>query len=452
MLVKFTVENYMSFRDKTEFNMFPGDVRRHKHHIRKEAGVELLRAAAIYGANGSGKSNLVKAFDEFTLAAGGYSSAIDFVGENFKLEAKCNIQPIWMSAEFVTMGKLLEYGFITIAGVFVKEWLYERNAKTEDYEIIFERTGSVANQESKFIFHPKYEKTERDKERNKLLTSELVSTYHTSLNTLSGRNYHEIDEAFLWFNEIEIDYNDGTTTLIQDLLAEPHLMPFMKTNMSSVDVGLADIEILTHDLDEYFGKHNPNAIEKIKADLTTNRKVFTWIDRNSNHITATKAGDRFVVKELITRQKGKEEPVPFRIYEQSEGTQRMLELLPLVYRAINEPVVVVIDEIDDSLHPNILHELISKFMSIPGAKGQLIFTTHETHLLDLNIFRQDEIWFAEKDKEGVSHLYTLNDFTPRYDLDIEKGYLNGRFGAIPFLGHLEDLKWSPETETHEQIP
>ncbi len=81
-------------------------------------------------------------------------------------------------------------------------------------------------------------------------------------------------------------------------------------------------------------------------------------------------------------------------------------------------------------------------MSNENTKGQLIFTTHESNLLDLDIFRQDEIWFSEKNnKTGSTQLYSLSDFKPRYDLDIRKGYLKGRFGAIPFLAHLEDLKW-----------
>lgn len=99
-----------------------------------------------------------------------------------------------------------------------------------------------------------------------------------------------------------------------------------------------------------------------------------------------------------------------------------------------------IDEIDQSLHPVLLYSLVSKIMDDETTKGQFIFTTHEANLLDLKIFRQDEIWFAEKDKKtSANQLYSLSEFKPRNDLDIRKGYLNGRFGAIPFLAHLEDL-------------
>jgi hypothetical protein len=107
----------------------------------------------------------------------------------------------------------------------------------------------------------------------------------------------------------------------------------------------------------------------------------------------------------------------------------------------NKPAVFFIDEMDRSLHPSMTKELIRYFLS-QATKGQLIFTTHESNLLDLEIFRQDEIWLTEKDASGATKIYPLSDFKPRYDLDIRKGYLAGRFGAIPFLGNLKDLNWS----------
>ncbi|MBC7554628.1 MAG: AAA family ATPase, partial [Taibaiella sp.] len=105
-------------------------------------------------------------------------------------------------------------------------------------------------------------------------------------------------------------------------------------------------------------------------------------------------------------------------------------------------ITYIVDEIDQSLHPALLYKLIQKIMADTETKGQLIFTTHDSNLLDLNIFRQDEIWFAEKDKmKGSTQLYSLNEYKPRYDLDIRKGYLKGRFGAIPFLANLDELNW-----------
>lgn len=114
----------------------------------------------------------------------------------------------------------------------------------------------------------------------------------------------------------------------------------------------------------------------------------------------------------------------------------------MVQTVRSEACTYVIDELDRSLHPMLVRTLVSKIVSDKNMKGQLIFTTHDAGLLDGKLFRNDEIWFAEKDRETQStHLYTLDEFKPRADLDLEKGYLNGRFGAIPFLARFNELNW-----------
>jgi AAA15 family ATPase/GTPase len=107
------------------------------------------------------------------------------------------------------------------------------------------------------------------------------------------------------------------------------------------------------------------------------------------------------------------------------------DLIPALHKILREPSTIVIDEIEQSIHVCLLKELVTKIMADTDTKGQLIFTTHESALLDLDLLRQDEIWFAEKDKSGATRLYSLSEFKPRYDKDIRKGYLQGRFGAVP---------------------
>lgn len=142
---------------------------------------------------------------------------------------------------------------------------------------------------------------------------------------------------------------------------------------------------------------------------------------------------------------------PFTIFQESDGTRRLLELVPAFFRAIFEPVPVIIDEIEQAIHPVMLRELVSKFSQNKQTKGQLIFTTHEAHLLDQEYLRQDEFWFVEKSPEGATSLTPLSDFKDvRYDLDLRKGYLLGRFGAIPFTGDLRQLNWDTYAETEQQ--
>jgi AAA15 family ATPase/GTPase len=118
-----------------------------------------------------------------------------------------------------------------------------------------------------------------------------------------------------------------------------------------------------------------------------------------------------------------------------------MEYLPALFYAVSRRKTYFIDEIERSIHPLLIKELIKKFSLDKDTMGQLIFSTHESNLLDQDIFRPDEIWFAEKNKEGATELYALSEFKEHHTIDIRKGYLNGRYGGIPFLGNLKDLNW-----------
>jgi uncharacterized protein len=136
----------------------------------------------------------------------------------------------------------------------------------------------------------------------------------------------------------------------------------------------------------------------------------------------------------------------FSNWEESDGTNRLLDYLPILYEAINSKKVYLIDEIERSIHPLLIKELVKKFSDDTETKGQLIFTTHESNLLDQEIFRPDEIWFTEKNRQGATELYPLSEFKEHHTIDIRKGYLNGRYGGIPFLGNLKDLNWDKYAE------
>jgi len=138
----------------------------------------------------------------------------------------------------------------------------------------------------------------------------------------------------------------------------------------------------------------------------------------------------------------------FTSAEESDGTLRLMDYLPALFKVINTSEVYLVDEIERSIHPVLIKELIKKFSHDNSTKGQLIFTTHESNLLDQDIFRPDEIWFAEKKKEGSTELYPLSEFKEHHTIDIRKGYLNGRYGAIPFLGNLRDLNWEKYAEAN----
>jgi AAA15 family ATPase/GTPase len=157
-----------------------------------------------------------------------------------------------------------------------------------------------------------------------------------------------------------------------------------------------------------------------------------------------------VIKKVVsyhTTPSGKK--VKFELFDEPDGTLRLIDFVPVLYLLEKYPVTIVIDEIDQSIHPALLKEFVTHIQENPDKTGQLIFTTHESNLLDLDLCRQDEIWLAEKNKEGGTHLYPLSEYNARPDLDIRKGYLSGRLGAILFLGDLRKLRLEEHAEDQE---
>ena len=152
-------------------------------------------------------------------------------------------------------------------------------------------------------------------------------------------------------------------------------------------------------------------------------------------------------KKLQCFHKGSEGyDVELPLFMESDGTRRIIDYLPILYSMLTNERVYIIDEIERSLHPILIKELIQKISGMQNVRGQLIFTTHESNLLDQSIFRTDEIWFAEKDSLLSTKLYSLSDFNVHATANVENGYLNGRYGAIPFLSNLKDLHWSYDTK------
>ena len=133
--------------------------------------------------------------------------------------------------------------------------------------------------------------------------------------------------------------------------------------------------------------------------------------------------------------------VEMSLEQESDGTQRLIEYMPLLYNILHNSKVYVVDEIERSIHPVLIKAIVDKLSQGENVTGQLIFTTHESALLDQKIFRPDEIWFAQKDTEQATQLYSLSDFNIHKTANIENGYLNGRYGGIPFLSNLKDLSW-----------
>jgi predicted ATPase len=253
--------------------------------------------------------------------------------------------------------------------------------------------------------------------------------------------------AYQWFETgLTIIYPDTKSVgLVLEIETKKRFKDFATELMYALNTGITNLKVEVKNIEEFFGKDNQKEIDVIKTEVNNNPDKMIPIMINQateEQVEIVIEKGQTLTKRLLFEHRGeKEKNVEFKIYEESDGTRRLLEYLPVFYNVIKNSPTFIIDEIERSIHPLIIKELIEKFSKDESTKGQLIFSTHESNLLDQEVLRTDEIWFAEKSILGSTKLYSLSDFKEHNTIDIRKGYLNGRYGAIPFLGNLQDLSW-----------
>jgi AAA15 family ATPase/GTPase len=442
MLIRFTVENFRSFNEEIVFSMLPGRAQKHPEHIisGKGHGADVLSLALLYGANASGKSNLVRAMDfarQFIIKGTRPKQAIPV--ETFRLDKSCVNRPSRFEFEFIVDDKAYAYGFETGRLRVDEEWLYEIDAKRD--KVLFERrTDDKGVTQATFG-----DKVKTGKDDGQFLDFVTRGTRPNQLflTAAAENNIQAFEPVFEWFRStLSIIFPHSRASGIEIRVHEDQefsqaLAVFLHGMGTGVD------EVCTQPVD-------PESIdlplELIGADLDLD----TSYDQSGETVPKTEErmlvvnglnGERYLLRRdetgaletnsLSTRRRINGDAVTFDIFEESDGTQRLLDLFPILHSA--KAKVFVIDELERSLHPTLARRFIQDFLA--GKKhSQLIVTTHESTLLNLGFLRRDEIWFVEKSPKGASTVYSLEAFKPRHDLDIRKGYLHGRFGAIPVFG------------------
>jgi len=404
--------------------------------------LDLLKISAIYGANASGKSNLILAIDYLKncLKKG---EVIKFEESSFKGNKK---KPSTFEIEFLTKGKAYIYGIKVYRGDIINEYLYYSGLGKMD-KLIFDREVSKSGK-SKISVESKLLKSEKSKilkdhyttktESNQLFLDEVADI---GIDNLSKECSVVTD--FLW--SIQIIFPDSKPRyLISELINVPEFMKFTRDMLCAFDTGIKDIHIKTFDLHHYLGED----------DIELSRDIIDQLDDNDNadlglsmDTIATKENEKYLIKKIFIEHNGFGIDNLFSLNEESDGTIRLIEFMSMLFTLIvpeDNDSVFIIDEIGRSIHPSLLKKFLTKLSDQDNIKGQLIFTTHEANLLDLKMLRPDEIWFAEKDRSnGNTAFKTLAEYKKiRNDLNIRKGYLEGRFGGIPILANFEDLNWN----------
>ena len=215
------------------------------------------------------------------------------------------------------------------------------------------------------------------------------------------------------------------------------------TYFKAFDLGLVGLQVIETEIEQVL----PSLPEQMKNDLRTQLgadKAIQMLAPGTGVrliITKKENGDLVALRLLTLHEDDRQRKVGFDIQEESDGTQRLVDLIPALVQFQGSDKVFVIDEIDRSLHPTLSRTFFEVFYEKSDRRAQLIATTHDLDLLDLDLLRKDEIWFVEKDKHGASRVYSLEEFKPRFDNDIRKGYLLGRFGGIPVVRKPQGLGW-----------
>lgn len=398
MLVNFTFKNFRSFRDEMTLSMEATSIQELSSAIIRSCDEELLPVAVMYGANSSGKSNVLKALKamrDVLLNSVKLNPKDKLDAEPFCLDLTSAEEPTSFEIQFTLNGSKFRYGFDYTASEILAEWLYEKRVGEREFELFLRSGNEFKISKTRFAEgNGKQDATPSNRLFVSLVAqlngklSQSILDWFSSIEYISGMDGKEYAGKTLEM----LFLNKQGATEIERLFTETNL------GFNELDIELEDSEAM-----------------KMKAE--------------SVHNLYDSDGTMVGVRTFSTDKM------------ESEGTKKMIEIAGPLVDAILSGKILVVDELDAKLHPFLTRKIIGLFMDseINRNGAQLIFATHDTNLLNLQYLRRDQIWFTEKDKTDSTELYSLVEFRDdagnkvRNDRNIEKDYINGRYGAIPFM-------------------
>jgi len=448
MLVRLVIENLFSFGDRKEFNTIPNQrLKTLDHHKYNLNGFDVLKTSSIYGANGAGKSNLIKSLNLLQRLVIKEEIPFKLKNTQFKFNSNNDSKKQVIAIEFIQDETSFYYGIELLNNIICTEELYLSGLGLKEDSLIYERKTNE-DEVTTIKFLDDFEKDEKSQILKSILLEEFIKPNEPILKLISNRENKfllDVKKAFNWFTDTLqiITPSSKPSALAHRIDIDVKLKEYAEELMCSFNIGVTSLSSEKKSMEDFFGEDNSEEIDKWtkRVEESPKKMLSIRIDR-SLEIVIVKENKNIWIKSLQIEHSGaNNKTAMFELDEESDGTIRLLDFVPAFQDIILKKKVYIIDEIERSIHPLLIKELVNKFSLDPDTKGQLIFTTHESNLLDQNMFRQDEIWFTEKDKSGSTDLYSLSDFKEHKTIDIRKGYLNGRYGSIPFLGNLKDLNW-----------
>ena len=430
MFIEFSVANYRSFRDEVTFSMVASPLKEKNAELNQNnlfvahGGINLLTSAAIYGANASGKSNLVAAMNfmvRFVRESHKSSDPTGGIGvEPFRLSTQTGDEPSSFEIVFIAENQRYRYGFDVTSERVEAEWLYVAPKVRESR--LFDRNGD------KIDVGPKYKAEAKDL---------IAKTRPNALFLSVAAQFDGVvaQKVLSWFRSLGIatglaHLNMGMHMFTEEMFSDKDSAGEISAFIRQLDLGIEDFQIekgvaTPEPLPDEAPEEWRVVLEPIlnmmsKQEQTTVRTVHRKVDEEGQP----------VAPELFYLDR-----------HESEGTKKLFAMSGPLVVALKRGDILIIDELDARLHPLLTQEIVRLFNEPEknANHAQLIFVTQDTNLLDNQLLRRDQIWFVEKDRQGASHLYSLAEFKVRNDATYEKDYIQGRYGAIPFLGGIRQV-------------
>ena len=453
MITKISVENFKSFDDLQELSMISSTkIRSHAdHRVKVGSTTSLLKYGVVYGANAAGKSNLVDFFSFFKhVLKNGIPAGSEWLFcKNRKENA---LRDSVFELQFSIDNRFYAYGFSVILSErrITGEWLYEL-MKNGNSKCIFERSINCSDGDDlNNTIETKIGLINDDKKRFKTYvkdfstntTSLFLSEMNRNKNFDEKSRLHVFEKVYRWlsnniviftpnsnYTDFNSYYDDASLTLINQLI---RTFDTGITQISIKEIGFEELEsmipkpIYSDILEKYKEHINNHPNSKVRISGRTKESFFS--------IESDNGGD---VKVTTIRLTHGNSPFDFTFNEESDGTRRLFDLIDMLLSK-RDDVIFIVDELERSLHPKLTEKFLELFGDRHrGQQVQLLFTTHESSIMDQDMFRRDEIWFIERNWENASSIFSLDIFKERYDKRIGKAYLEGRYGAIPVFSSFE---------------
>jgi uncharacterized protein len=422
MLVEFSVENYLSFKDKVTLSMVASSIKELDNNFVTKDKLKILKMTSIYGPNASGKSNLIKALKfvrKFVLESHSQKTNLDKIDiDIFRLSTDTENKPSKFEVIFYIDLIRYRYGFSVTNEEVIEEYLYFVPKKME--ALLFSRNKTEIHIGKHF----------KSKARLSLL-KQLIRANGLFLSLDAQNNGEESNKVFEWFNNCIIISGLNDSEFVNFTLAQidngegKKITDFInKFDINVQDIRQEKIQISRDNLPENF----PSILKEMlfNNEQTKQIEAISILFRHNKYDSENKIINKV---DLSFQQ------------SESDGTQKLFALAGLFNNLRKKNSILIIDEFDARLHPTLTRSLIKFFNSdIAYNNAQLIFTTHDVKLMDKELFRRDQIWFTTKDDTEATQLYSLLEYKKgiRNDEKYEKNYLLGRYGAIPYINELVD--------------